>query len=250
MPGLPSIQAGGFASSAAGLRQDVARTLGEVLTAWRLVYAAFLRSGLIAPDPSEIFTVRQALNPHTAVILGTIGPLTVTTITAVVDRGQGLPMDQVFTSELSPLRKAGRTLMQVGMFADRRQLLSRCDEALFDLMRMAYYFGRHNSVTDLVVCVSPDHAPFYSRAFGLEYASDMRPHPGLNHTPVVMLRGSLQPDGQMQLTSPAMRYFADNPVSPEVFAGRFLFEPQQLLNSPLATMFQSLEPPGRGMRIA
>lgn len=233
-----------------GLRQDVARTLGEVLGAWRLVYRSYLNAGLIDPNEQEIYACPQAINQNAAVMLGTIGPLTVTTLTAIVDRGQGLPIDQVYAAELAGLRKAGHTFMQVGLFADRRQLLSRCDEALLDLMRMAFYYGFHSGASDIVVGVSPEHAPFYNRAFSLEYLGTPKSYAMLNHTPVVMLRGNLHVKLLNQPLSPALAYFMDNPIEPDVFEGRFDFAPASMARSPLADALVSEKPAGLTMRIA
>lgn len=233
-----------------GLRQDVARTLGEVLGAWRLVYRSYLAAGLIQSNEQEIYSCPQAITPNAAVILGTIGPLTVTTLTAIVDKGQGLPIDQVYGAELEGLRKAGHTFMQVGLFADRRQLLSRCDEALLDLMRMAFYYGFHSGASDIVVGVSPEHAPFYNRAFSLEYLGTPKSYAMLNHTPVVMLRGNLQAKLINQPLSPALAYFMDNPIEPEAFDGRFDFAKESMARSPLAEALDQTRPGSLSMRIA
>lgn len=224
-----------------GLRQDVARTASEVAGAWRLVYQSYLRSGLIDTNAHEMYWPGSVATHATAVVLGTIGPLTVTTLTAIVDLGQGLPMDATFARELALMRSPGRKLMQVGLFADRRQLLSRCDEALLDLMRMAYYFGIHMAVTDLVVSVRPEHAAFYGRAFGLHHVSDVRTDPTIHDAPVVMLHGRLGQD-DLCPSSPALAYFRDNPIEADVFAGRFSFEAEAMQGSALAAMSHEQRP--------
>lgn len=233
-----------------GLRQDVAHTLGEVLGAWRLVYRAYLAAGLINPNEQEIYACPQAITSNAAVILGTIGPLTVTTLTAIVDRGQGLPIDQVFGAELQTLRQKGHSFMQVGLFADRRQLLSRCDEALLDLMRTAFYYGMHSGVSDIVVGVSPEHAAFYHRAFALEYVGEPRRYPMFNHTPVVLLRGSLPVSHTKQPLAPALAYFMENPIEAAAFAGCFDFSPEAMVRSPLADALDPQSSAGLSMRIA
>jgi hypothetical protein len=140
--------------------------------------------------------------------------------------------------------------MQVGLFADRRLLLSRCDEALLDLMRMAFYYGLHSGVSDLVIGVSPDHAPFYNRAFALEYLGSPNTYPSLNHTPVVLLRGDLHRKLTAPSLAPALRYFMDNPIEPDVFAGRFDFSSQAIASTPLAHALADHHQPSMGMRIA
>lgn len=206
-----------------GLAFSVARNLDEVMAAWRMVYMAYRRSGLIEPNSFRIHTAPQAVGPHAAVISAHIGEVTVSTLTAFADGPVGLPLDRVYEAELKALRAAGRSLMEVGLFADRRIELHRTAESLFELMRYAFYYGLRTKVTDFVIGVHPRHARFYTRAFGFEPVGGTRTYPAVNHRPVVLLRGDL--DAKLKLTPlhPALDYFVNNPVPTALFDDRFPF---------------------------
>ncbi|MCC7192600.1 MAG: hypothetical protein IT444_07445 [Phycisphaeraceae bacterium] len=207
----------------AGLTFSVARNLDEVTAAWRMVYMAYRRSGLIEPNAYRIHTAPQAVGPHAAVISAQIGEVTVSTLTAFADGPVGLPLDRVYEAELKAFRAEGRSLMEVGLFADRRIELHRTAESLFELMRYAFYYGLRTKVTDFVIGVHPRHARFYTRAFGFEAIGGTRTYPAVNHRPVVLLRGDL--DAKLKLTPlhPALDYFVNNPVPTTLFDERFSF---------------------------
>src|SRR5437660_92608 len=120
--------------SRTGLNFFVARTLDDVVEAWSVVYYAYLRAGLIDSNPFEVHTVPQALGPHTLVVTGCLGPLSVSTLSAYVDNPAGVPLDAVYRAELDGLRKQGRRIMEVGLFADRRDHIARTAPGLPELM--------------------------------------------------------------------------------------------------------------------
>lgn len=222
-----------------GLTFRVARSLDDVLSAWQMVYTAYRRKELINPNPYRIHTAPQALSPHTAVIMGCLGPLTVSTLTAYVDSPAGLPLDRVYPEELQGLRGQGRTLLEVGLFADRRKHLARTAEALFQLMRFAFYFGLQLGMTDFVIGVHPRHARFYVRALGFDYWGDEKTYAAVRDHPVVLLRGDIREKISRKPLHPALDYFQKNPVSQETFDQRFSFEPQQVAGSILESFLAS-----------
>ena len=171
-----------------GLRYDVAQNLGQVTAAWELVYRCYLRSGLIDPNQARIHTMGRVIGPDTVVVCGTIDRLAVSTITGVLDRPSGLPADVLFSDELGAIRRSGRSLFELGLFADRRERLFRSVDALLELMRFALHFGITSDGTDAVYCAHPDQAGMMEHLFGFEVASDERPDPRLNDRPTVLLR--------------------------------------------------------------
>ena len=243
----------GRLASPGGLRHEVACTREQVLAAWRLVHASYRERKLIEEQPEGVYVCPQAINPHAAVMLGLMGPVTVTTLTAVIDRGQGLPVDRVYGPEMTAMRRLGRVIMQAGLFADRRQLITRYESALFDQMRMAYHFALHEGVTDIVIAVNPEHGPFYCRAFAMEYVGVTRCDPRLNHIPVVLLHSRLDGGGDGDSSdgpaTPAIRYFRNNPIEASFYAGRFDFAARSLAGSPLERYVQACGGVSAGMFI-
>jgi hypothetical protein len=224
-----------------GLTFRVAESLEQALSAWRMVYMAYRRAGLIGPNPHRVHTAPQACGEHAAVIAACIGPVTVSTLTALADNPQGLPLDRVYGMELESLRRDGRVLMEVGLFADRRKQLNRTAEALFQLMRYAFYYGLRTKVTDFVIGVHPRHARFYTRAFGFETMGSARTYPAVNNRPVVLLRGDLETKLKLNPLHPALDYFVRNPVATELFDRRFDFSPHRFAGSDLQRFLSDLQ---------
>lgn len=214
-----------------GLDFSVARTLEEVVEAWRLVYGSYRRKKLIGSNPLQIHTSVPASGPQATVFVGRIGPLTVTTLTAIRDSAVGLPLDRVYVDDLNALRQEGRQLMEVSLFADRREDLARTADALLQHMRYVWEWGRLSGVTDFVIGVHPRHARFYSRAFGFEQISDERTYPAVNNHPVVMLRGEPAVQLKRMPLPRGLEYFSQNPVPAEEFAHRYLFPETELAGS-------------------
>lgn len=240
-PDAPPQAADLSARPTSGLNFRIAEDLDQVLASWRMVYMAYRRAGLIGPNPHRVHTAPQACGPQAAVIAACIGPLTVSTLTALADSDAGLPLDRVYGGELNSLRRSGRRLMEVGLFADRRKQLNRTAEALFQLMRYAFYYGLRTRVTDFVIGVHPRHARFYTRAFGFEPVGVARTYPAVNNRPVVLLRGDLETKLQLQPLHPALDYFVRNPVATEIFDRRYGFEPRRLAGSCLEAFLRDLQ---------
>jgi hypothetical protein len=144
-----------------------------------------------------------------------------------------LPLDRVYHPELNELRQNGRRLMEVGLFADRRKQLARSAEALFQLMRFAFYHGLNEKVTDFVIGVHPRHARFYVRSFGFEAFGEPKVYPAVNDRPVQLLRGDLADRLARTPLHPALEYFVSNPIEQKVFSGRLLLRDSVLAGTPI-----------------
>ncbi|MEX2215239.1 MAG: hypothetical protein WD768_13990 [Phycisphaeraceae bacterium] len=216
-----------------GLHFDVARSLDEVIESWALVYGSYRRKKLIPPNRHRIHTTPYAAGPQAIVFVGRIGPLTVSTMTGIMDSDAQLPLDRVYGEELCAFRRQGRRMMEVSLFADRRENLARSSGSLLQLMRYAWCWGIHQGVTDFVIGVHPRHARFYSRAFGFEPAGPQKSYAAVNDHPVVLLRGE---PGVQLVRSPlprGLQYFVDNPVPPAAFESRYPFPASELCTSPI-----------------
>jgi hypothetical protein len=222
-----------------GLNYSVARTLDEVVEAWQLVYDAYHRDDLIDANPFRLHTVPQAIGPQTSVVLGCLGPLPVSTVSAYTDGPAGLPLDTVYHAELQQARAAGRKIMEVGLFADRREHLNRAAEGLFELMRFVYYFALYLPVDDVVIGVHPRHVPFYTRFFGFEQAGGMRNYPTVKDRPAVLLRFDMHSIPGRQALPKGLAYFVENPVPSVLFDKRFEFAEGIPPESPLRRFLTS-----------
>ncbi len=197
-----------------------------------MVYTAYLESALIDPNLCRLHTAPQAVNDKSVVIIGCIRGMTVTTLTAMGDQSNGLPLDRVYQAEMDKMRGEGRALVEVGLFADRRKELARNTETLFQLMRFAFYYARWN-YTDVVIGVHPRHARFYARSIGFDIIGPTRNYPAVNNRPVTLLRLNIQEKLNLDSPPAGLKYFKNNPVEAEVFQNRCMFLPNRLAGSEL-----------------
>ena len=236
----------------AGLTFELATEIGPVIAAWRLVYKSYLKSELIRPNPHRIHTAPHAISPGTAVIIGNIRSVVAVTLSAFVDTSAsaGLPLDRVYGSQLNALRRKGRTLMEVGLFADRRHNLTRTAEALFQLMRFAFHYGIESNVTDFVIGVHPRHARFYERSFGFQVFGPVHQYAAVNDNPVVLLRGDLKHELNRTPLHPALKFFVDHPVPGNTFEPRVQLSSELLTGTPIAAFLRDCDQPNRLGRTA
>ena len=211
----------------------VARTLNEVVTAWQLVYETYCRNGLIDPNPYNLHTVRQAVSPNATVIVSAHGSTVRSTVSAYCDGRLGLPLENVYRSEIAFLRRSGRRLMEVGLFADRRDQITRSIEALFDLMRHVFYFAIFMGVDDALIGVHPHHAPFYIRALAFEKIGTVRTYAMVKDHPVVLLRFDIQKNRRLDPLPKGLEYFVQNAAETRLFDQRYRFNDRELEASPI-----------------
>jgi len=217
-----------------GLVFQCAKNHNDVLCAWQLVYTAYRRKKLIHPNRQRLHTTQYAAGAHSAIFTGYIGPVVVSTMTGILDNSIGLPLDRVYRSELDELRAQGRKLMEISLFADRRENLARSSAALLQLMRWVWHWGMLEGVTDFVIGVHPRHARFYSRAFGFEPAGPERVYPAVNDHPVIYLRGEPEVQLARNPMPRGLEFFSQNQIDPADFAGRYAFPRHEMAISPMS----------------
>ena len=219
-----------------GLTYSVAETIEEVTEAWQLLYRAYLRAGYIKTNPFGIHTVPQAVGPRAVVILGRIRGVTVSTITAMIDGPRGLPLDSVYQHELDALRARGTTLMEVGLFGDRRDIVGEQDDrtftAVFELMRFTFSFGRGEGV-DFVCGIPPRRSRLYGRSFGFQAIGAPTTYSTVEDNPVQLMWADTAQSVANANRHRAIDYFLKNPVPAEEFARRFSFAPEAMAGSDL-----------------
>lgn len=229
----PDLTAIGGEEPLSGLRFGVARSVGQVEEAWRLLYRAYVRVGFLKPNDHGIHTVPEAIGPHTAVVQGRIDSLTVSTISAIGDSPLGLPLDGVYRPELDALRGEDRRLIEIGLFADRRKDIDRTFYAMLELMRYTYWFGRYLGATDYLCGIPPRRARLYRRAFGFEPIGEEKIYSTVDGNPVRMLRVRADYILAHHAQHRGLDYFITRPVAFEEFDRRFRFEPDALERSPI-----------------
>lgn len=215
-----------------------ASRLEQVEAAWRLVYARYTQMGLIEANAFGLHAVPTAVGSHACVIQGTVGADVAYTMTLFRDNPAGLALDSVYAPYLDELREQGRTLLEVGMLADRRQSDARGIGALFNMMRWAIHYGLHTGVTDIVIGVHPRHAQFYVRCYGFEEYAPPTSYALVKNNPVVLLRLALRETLAKDLLPRGLADASANPIPASAFANRFAFRPEQLRGSRIAGLLK------------
>lgn len=211
-----------------GLEFAAARSADEVRACWGLAYRAYRRVGLIDSNPHRLYAPIQAAHARTAVFLGRIGPVIVSTVTAVPDDGSPLPMQTPFEPEILRLRGEGCRLLEAVLFADRREQLERCSQSLLELVRLVYFFARWCGATDVVASVQPSDVSFFQGVFAFRELGPACPCPQQMHRPAVPMRCNLRDLADHLAHHPALGHVLGAEVPDSVFEHRFSFDPTTL----------------------
>ncbi len=231
---------------------QTAKSLPQVVKAWRLVYHVYLESGYITPNPYKIHTVPQAVQPATAVFLEQTGPCEGSTLSAILDGPKGLPLDHVYGDELDKLRNRGRRLLEFGLLADtsvicddeglptrkhnplsaRYPMVARMGDTLANVFRHAFWYAMCNDVTDIVIGVNPKHAPFYQRVAGFRRIARNKTYSLVNNAPVTLLRCALDRRLNSRKHQPeGLAYCLEYPPVDGAFDDRCAFTPREVRGS-------------------
>lgn len=214
-----------------GLSFSVASSLNEIIAAWRLVYQRYVGNGLICPNPYGLHTVEQTIYSDTSVVVGALDDQVVSTLTIMHDN-DGLPLDSVYGNELNALRDEGRQLLEVGLLADRRDKMSRCISAIFQLIRFPY-FNAKLSGRDMLAGVHPHHAGFYQRTIGFEPWGPAKEYPRVNRQPVVLLRVNIDEVLTRKKLPKATAMFEANPLPTDAFDQRYSLNHNRISGTPI-----------------
>ena len=195
--------------------------------------------GFIQEDPQQLHLVPQAVGPQTLVVLGKVREEIVSTISAIGDGPLGLPLDTAFPDELNKIRDKGGTLLEIGLFADRRDVMGqtgRTFHALFELMRYTFHFGLHTGVTDFLCGIPPKRARLYQRTFGFFPVGEVKSYSTVEGNPVQLMHGDIKYGLANLSKHRALEMFIANPLPNELFQERFMFNQEVIANTPLANL--------------
>ena len=220
-------------ASRAHLTFEVAQTEAQVRSACRLLYNVYRRSAFIEPNLYRLHAAPEAVGSHATVILGRTGGETVSTISSVGDSELGLPLDSVYHDELNHLRGRGRRLVEIGLFADRREGNRRSSLAAMELIRYAYWFGRYIGATDYICGIPPRRVRMYRNAFGFQPVGPLKRYACLTDNPVQLMHVDAAHIRRHHESYRGINYFETNPMAPDIFDSRFRFDAPSMARSPI-----------------
>lgn len=158
-------------------------------SAFRMVYDAYLKSGLISCNPMKMRVTRYHLSPSTAVFLAMRRRELIYTMSLVVDDpAYGLPLESLYADEVAEMRDRGYRLAEVSCLAgtcedtaDRREMF----DVFVGLTGFMFQYARYNGVDRLLVAVHPRHAKFYRHFYGFEVFGELKSYDAVHGNPAV-----------------------------------------------------------------
>lgn len=223
---------------AVGLRFRSATTVDDVIAAWRLTYRAYRRKELIAANRQQIFTTENAVRPQSLVLLGQIGPVIVSTLTATIE---ATPRAIMSDRLLGP----GRRTVHLQLMADRRAEADRCEGALLQMLALGWNWGRRQQATDCLLTVEPTMTAYFRHAFGFDAVAGPRSaeaaearDPRAAHAPhapapLAMLCCDIAAMVSHPQPPAGMRFLLDQQTPAHVFDQPYAFDPGEIARSPI-----------------
>lgn len=155
----------------------LAHSKDRIHNACLLVQRMYHRRGYDVPGLSKM--------PDRITLMASQNDVVVGTITLGIDAGNGLLADENYKQEVDALRAEGRKICELTKFAvDQTRGSKRVLAALFHI---AYIYGRVlQKQTDVVIEVTPKHAPFYKRMLGFEQMGSERLNSRVNTVGVLL----------------------------------------------------------------
>lgn len=159
----------------------------ERTAAFGLVYQAYVRSGLIEPNPSQLRVTPYQLQPGSTIFVAVLRNEVISTVSLIGDGQLGLPMESIYGDEIARLRALGMRFGEVSALADRRRQMSRTLPVFVQLMRLMVQSAHRQGIDRLLVAVHPRHARFYQRFLSFQRLAEERSYPLVCNNPAVAL---------------------------------------------------------------
>lgn len=153
-----------------GLARDIrvkfASTRDEWEQAFQLVADQYQARGYEEAGADCRFTSYHAL-PSTVVLVAKDGTRVVATLSLVPDNPLlGLPLENLYRTEIQELRRRGRRLFEGGSLAERGLGLREFIQVFTTLMQFAWQHQVGQGADTTVIAVNPRHRKFYTRLHG------------------------------------------------------------------------------------
>lgn len=167
----------------------IANTRSEREDAFRLVYDAYVRRGLMEPNPYGMRVTNYHLLSTTDVFVAVHREKVIYTLTRITDDALGLPADSIYESEFARLRGKGVCLAEISCLASRDGYFSqnKMFDVFVNLVALLFQSARASGVEQLVIAVHPRHGRFYQRLLGFRQIGELRSYESVRGNPAVAL---------------------------------------------------------------
>jgi hypothetical protein len=172
---------------AGGLSCRCADNKTSFLAAFRLIYDAYLRSGLGRPNRFGLRFLPHHLLKTSSVLLAARREFDVGTLSIVEDGELGLPIDVLCPLEIAKLRRGGSRIAELSCLAVGATEHNLRWSILRVLLRGALQLTASGRIDFLTVCVHPRHARFYQDRLGFARLGPPRRCPWVCDRPAIAL---------------------------------------------------------------
>jgi len=157
------------------------------LSAFRLIYEAYTRTGLATANPRGMRVTPYQLLPTTEILVATEKDRVVCTLSVVCDGLLGLPLEDIYADEVALRRKQGLVVAEVSCLANGQDGDRSSFSTLLEVMRLCAQTAKARGIDQLLIAVHPNHAPFYERFLGFERFGEERTYGAVLDAPAVAL---------------------------------------------------------------
>jgi hypothetical protein len=232
-------------------RVTLASSEADLLAAYELVYLRYLKEGYQAPMPGKLRFIAHCCLPSSHTFVAKIQGQVVATLSLIVDRELGLPLEKEYAEEVAGLRRQGELLAEVSCLATRR---FGDRGVLMRLMRAMYAFARyHLGITACCIAVHPSQRRFYERVLMFEAIGQQREYEACGQAPAIAMRMALtdceQRMARLHADGLVGRFFSGDcdyarmaaelaGSEPDALRARYAFSRYQLLRHPVSEQEQ------------
>ncbi len=182
----------------------------DVFAALRLVYGAYVETGLIEPNPYEMRATRYHLLSTTDIFLASRNEQLLGSLSLVRDGELGLPLEDVYADEVANRRRQGVTMAEVSCLAVNGHGRESKLAVVVQLMSHMAQFAARQGVDELLIAVHPHHVGFYERFTGFEVIGEVKSYSAVCNNPAVALALDLK-HGEINHPRAHRRFFG-NPL--------------------------------------
>ena len=176
-----------LASTDSDIAVRVASRPEEIKEASKLVYRAYLRCGLIEPNPFAMRVTPYHLLPTTEVFVAVLRGEVICTVSLVRSGELGLPMESIYGKEVAWRREHGISVAEASCLADRRRSLVRSFPLVARLMSFTIQCASHRGIDQLLIAVHPKHGRFYQRFLGFQQVAEEKTYEAVRGKPAVAM---------------------------------------------------------------
>ncbi len=165
-------------------------SIDEMKEAFRLIYDTYISSGFQKPDPSSMRISFHNLLPTSSLITVRKNGNVCGTLTIIQESDDRLPINELFNSEISKIRKKDSLICELCSLAvDTSITRGESRVVLLSLFRKAFILSHHLlGCTDLCMMINPHHCDYYQKEFNFEKIGQVRHYIKVNDAPAVPMR--------------------------------------------------------------